>query len=154
MRIERIEDPPGFDGSEGLLGVVVRTLEECPDGVSPVTPPSMPIQAMTIRYPAGHEITPHVHLRRYPQQGLARPVEVLIVLKGRMVADFYRSDHSLVESREVGAGDCVILCGGGHGFRMLEDCQLFEVRQGPYLGQSDKVRFDAPAHSAIPAAGG
>ena len=29
---------------------------------------------------------------------------------------------------------------GGHGFRMLEDCKMIEVKQGPYVG-TDVERF-------------
>jgi hypothetical protein len=34
---------------------------------------------------------------------------------------------------------------GGHGFRMLEDTVLLEVKQGPYGGQAEKSRFDPPS---------
>ncbi len=30
---------------------------------------------------------------------------------------------------------------GGHGFEVLEDVEMFEVKQGPYVGDSDKTRF-------------
>jgi hypothetical protein len=39
------------------------------------------------------------------------------------------------------AGDIAIAVGGGHGFRMLEDTVLLEVKQGPYPGQTEKERF-------------
>jgi hypothetical protein len=46
-----------------------------------------------------------------------------------------------VASRELAAGSIVLLLGGGHGFRMMEDTVLFEVKQGPYAGDKDKARF-------------
>jgi hypothetical protein len=36
----------------------------------------------------------------------------------------------------------VILKAGGHGFKVLERADIFEVKQGPYLGSKDKVRFE------------
>ncbi len=39
-------------------------------------------------------------------------------------------------------GDILVLVSGGHGFRMLEDTVLMEVKQGPYTGLKEKERFD------------
>jgi len=41
----------------------------------------------------------------------------------------------------VSAGDVVLMVGGGHGFRMLEDTLFLEVKQGPYLDREEKERF-------------
>lgn len=65
-----------------------------------------------------------------------------MVKKGRCWADFYRDDNSLLCSREMGPGDVLVLVGGGHGFRMVEDTVLVEIKQGPYLGLDDKQRFE------------
>jgi len=56
----------------------------------------------------------------------------------------YGDDKALVASRELGAGDLVVSLAGGHGFRMLEDTVLLEVKQGPYGGLAEKERFEAP----------
>ena len=39
------------------------------------------------------------------------------------------------------AGDVILLISGGHGFVVLEDVQMIEVKQGPYSGDEDKTRF-------------
>ena len=38
-------------------------------------------------------------------------------------------------------GDVILLAEGGHGFEMLEDSEMVEVKQGPYAGDGDKTRF-------------
>jgi len=38
-------------------------------------------------------------------------------------------------------GDILFLINGGHGFKMLEDSVLLEIKQGPYLGKDDKEKF-------------
>ena len=38
-------------------------------------------------------------------------------------------------------GDVILLVSGGHGFEMLEESEIIEVKQGPYAGEEDKVRF-------------
>ena len=39
------------------------------------------------------------------------------------------------------AGDVVLLIEGGHGFEVMEDVEMIEVKQGPYAGEQDKTRF-------------
>ena len=40
-------------------------------------------------------------------------------------------------------GDTIILLAGGHGFNILEDTKMIEVKQGPYLSQAeDKVLLE------------
>ena len=39
-------------------------------------------------------------------------------------------------------GDTILLATGGHGFRALEEIEMIEVKQGPYVEHEDKVRFE------------
>ena len=39
-------------------------------------------------------------------------------------------------------GDVILLATGGHGFEVLEEIEMIEVKQGPYAGDQDKTRFD------------
>jgi hypothetical protein len=36
------------------------------------------------------------------------------------------------------------LASGGHGFEALEELEMVEVKQGPYVGDKDKTRFTMP----------
>ena len=56
--------------------------------------------------------------------------------------DFYDENRKYIESRIIRKGDIVLLAHGGHGFKMLEATEMFEVKQGPYCGEMDKTRFD------------
>ena len=55
--------------------------------------------------------------------------------------DFYDSDQCYLESRILEAGDVILLATGGHGFEVLEEIEMIEVKQGPYAGEADKTRF-------------
>ena len=55
--------------------------------------------------------------------------------------DFYDDDKAYLKSEILHAGDVILLAFGGHGFLMLEDSEIIEVKQGPYAGEADKVRF-------------
>ena len=35
----------------------------------------------------------------------------------------------------------ILLATGGHGFEVLEEIEMVEVKQGPYAGDQDKTRF-------------
>jgi hypothetical protein len=56
-------------------------------------------------------------------------------------ADFYDDERNYLESRILHQGDVLLLASGGHGFEMLEPCEIIEVKQGPYAGEADKTRF-------------
>jgi hypothetical protein len=103
-------------------------------------------QAGFVVYPAGGAVVPHVHLPI--ERKVVGTSELLMVRRGRCIVDLYGEDQVFVASRELVTGDTVLLIEGGHGFRMIDDTVLFEVKQGPYGGQAEKVRFDAPGEPA------
>ena len=39
-------------------------------------------------------------------------------------------------------GDVILLASGGHGFEVLEELEMYEIKQGPYIGEDDKTRFE------------
>ena len=113
--------------------------ELAPVATTFVTPPEYKQQVGFIAYPAGGEVQRHLHLPL--ERHLVGTSEVLFVRRGRCVLDVYDDSKELVASREVKAGDLVLMVGGGHGFRMLEDTLFLEVKQGPYLECEEKERF-------------
>ena len=103
------------------------------------TPPEFNHQLGFVVYPAGGSIAPHTH--RPIERHINGTSEVLVVRKGRCNVDLYTEEHVLVETRELRCGDILLLISGGHGFRMLEDTVLLEIKQGPYTGLEEKERF-------------
>jgi hypothetical protein len=109
------------------------------EGIKFFTPDDFSQQLAYMRRPIGHVIQPHVH------NAVVREVqytkEVLVIRSGRLRVDFYDDSQIYLESRILSAGDIILLARGGHGFEMLEDCEIVEVKQGPYAGDKDKTRF-------------
>ncbi len=66
-----------------------------------------------------------------------------------MRIDFYDEYEDYLESRNLYAGDTILLVSGGHGFKVLEEVEMIEVKQGPYAGESDKKKFVGVAEDAI-----
>jgi uncharacterized protein with PhoU and TrkA domain len=104
-----------------------------------LTPPHFKQQVGFIHYPAGGEVERHVHLPL--ERHLVGTSEVILVRRGSCTLDVYDEDLTLVASRELQEGDLMLMVGGGHGFRMLEETVLLEVKQGPYLECEEKERF-------------
>ena len=100
------------------------------------TGPELELQVGFVVYQAGGVIAPH----RHPPitRSISRTCEVTMVKKGRCEVDIYNDKRQIVATRELCAGDLVIFVNGGHGFRMLEDTVLLEVKQGPYHGANEK----------------
>ncbi len=103
------------------------------------TPPELNLQVGFVVYPAGGEIPRHDH--KLLERQIVGTAEVLVVRSGRCEIDLYDHDRQHVATRELRAGDVIFIVGGGHGFRMLEDTVLLEVKQGPYTGLDEKERF-------------
>jgi uncharacterized protein YjlB len=111
----------------------------CPDKTTFVTPPEFKQQVGFVVYPAGGEIHRHDHVPL--ERRLIGTSEVLVVQRGRCEVDIYDDERQLVTTRELRRGDIMLMVGGGHGFRMLEDTVFLEIKQGPYTGVDEKERF-------------
>jgi len=121
-----------------ILCLIVRA-SPLPDKTTFFTGGECNLQVGKIVYPGGSTIPRHDH--RPVERHVSGTSEVLIVEKGRMIADIYTETRELLSSHEIGIGDILVLLAGGHGFRLLEDTVLVEVKQGPYSAQQDKERF-------------
>jgi mannose-6-phosphate isomerase-like protein (cupin superfamily) len=125
---------------ERMLALILRSRFRR-QGIEFFTPPDFSQQLGYMNRPRGYVIPPHVH------NPVAREVqftkEVLFIKSGRVRVDFYDDDQAYLESRVLEAGDVILLAFGGHGFEMLEPCEMIEVKQGPYAGESDKTRFES-----------
>ena len=69
--------------------------------------------------------------------------------KGRVRIDFFDDSRRHLESRILSPGDIILLATGGHGFEVLEDCEMIEVKQGPYAGDRDKTVFDGTVPAEV-----
>ena len=120
------------------LAVIIRGGRR-PETTTFVTPPEYKQQVGFVVHPAGEEIQRHTH--REIERHMIGTSEVLILLSGRCQIDIYDDQHLLVHTSELRQGDVMLMVGGGHGFRMLEDTVFLEVKQGPYLGVDEKDPF-------------
>jgi hypothetical protein len=121
-----------------VLAIIVRG-EYHPTSTTFLTTPDLEQQVGFVVHPAGESIPSHVH--RPEERHLTGTSEVLVVIKGKCEIDLFDDEHRLVATHLLGQGDVILLASGGHGFRMLEDTILLEIKQGPYMGQAEKDIF-------------
>jgi mannose-6-phosphate isomerase-like protein (cupin superfamily) len=121
-----------------VLAYIARNAQE-PKQTTFLTPDDCGLQVGHVVYPAGSEIARHIHLPI--ERHLVGSTEVLVIQQGRCEVDVYTDDRRLVATRELSEGDILIAVTGGHGFRVLEDTVLLEIKQGPYPGGGEKERF-------------
>ena len=117
------------------------------DGVSFFTPDDFSQQLAYMKHPRGKEILPHIH--NPVKREVHYTNEVLFIKKGKLRVDFYDDFKNYIESRILNIGDVILLTSGGHGFSVLEDLEMLEVKQGPYAGDNDKTRFLSVDESKI-----
>ena len=124
-------------GDQLLAVIVSAKFRE--HGIHFFTPNDLSQQLAYMRHPAGKVIDPHVH--NPVSRNVHYTQEVLVIKKGKLRVDFYDNNQSYLESRVLEEGDVILLSTGGHGFEVLEEVEMIEVKQGPYAGDQDKTRF-------------
>ena len=122
-----------------LLAIIIKANYQ-KEGISFFTPDSFSQQLGYMNRPVDYVIPPHVH--NVVERKIELTQEVLYIKKGKVRVDFYDDDKIYLESRIVSTGDVILLANGGHGFKMLEQSEMIEVKQGPFCGEQDKTRFE------------
>lgn len=122
-----------------LLGIIIKaSFNE--SGIHFFTPGDFSQQLAFMKHSEGKVIAPHIH------HSVTREVhftkEVLFIRRGKIRVDFFDNDKLYLKSRILETGDVILLSEGGHGFEMLEETEMIEVKQGPYAGDADKTKFE------------
>lgn len=131
--IERINSSHG-----NLLAIIIRS-GESDRGVHFITDDDSVHQLGILQWPTQHIIEAHIH--NPLERTIDSTQEVLFIRSGRVRVDLYTEEQRYECSRTLDAGDVVFLVSGGHGFEILEEANIIEVKQGPYAGEREKTRF-------------
>lgn len=129
-----------------VLAIIIRS-DYHEDGIHFLTEEDYSQQLAYMHHPKGKIIDAHVH--NFESRNVVYTQEVLVIRKGVIRVDFYQENRSYIESYILYAGDIILLASGGHGFEVLEEVEMVEIKQGPYLGERDKVKFDGVSVSEV-----
>lgn len=133
-----------YDGRQ--LALILRH-EYTAEGIQFFTPNTYSQQLGYMKRPTGHIIPPHIH--NPVKREVEYTKEVLVIKRGLVRVDFYSDDQIYLCSTILRPGDITLLAYGGHGFEILEEAEIVEVKQGPYAGELDKTRFEQVAADKI-----
>ena len=100
-----------------------------------------------MNHKANHIIKPHLHKRQ--TRKLLHTSEVILILKGVLRVDFYNNKKIYLFSKFLREKDIIMLVHGAHGFKVIKNVQMLEIKQGPYINKLDKVKFDEINESKI-----
>lgn len=131
--------------NDSLLAILLRSNFQA-EGILFFTPENFSQQLGYMNRGMGYAIPPHEH-NPVPRT-IEWTQEVLFIRSGKVRLDIYApGSRKYLESYILLPGDVALLAHGGHGFVMLEQSEIIEVKQGPYAGEYDKERF-APVDKA------
>ena len=122
-----------------LFALIVRGKFRNKKGVNFFTPNHTTQQFGYMKHKKNHIIEPHLHNKRLTK--ILRTTEVILLLKGTLRVDFYNDKNKYLFSKIINEGDIIMLVHGGHGFKILKNAEMIEVKQGPYSLASDKIKF-------------
>ena len=109
-------------------------------GVNFVTKNKDLLQLGFISHKKKHLIKPHIHKKK--KRIINYCTEVLLIKKGVLKIQFYNEKGiNIKKDKKLYKDDIIILFKGGHGFEVIKDCKVIEIKQGPYKKQTDKVLF-------------
>ena len=55
---------------------------------------------------------------------------------------FYKKNKLRAKSVIINKKDMILLISGGHGFKVLKKLEMLEIKQGPFVGEKDKMRLE------------
>lgn len=125
---------------EDTLAIIIKKGHQA-EGIEFLTPGEYSQQMAYMHHPAGRKIDAHIHNEVH--RNICYTQEVLVIQKGKLRVDFYNAGQQYLESRLIQEGDIILLVSGGHGFEVIEEVEMVEIKQGPYAGNGDKTRFEA-----------
>lgn len=127
------------DGEEIIAIIIKHDYKK--EGIEFFTPDNFSLQLGYMGYTSNYEIKPHIHKNMLKKE-VWDTSEVLFIKTGKVKVDLYTTEKKYIRSEILYPNDIILLVSGGHGFQMLDDSEIIEVKQGPYSGKDiDKEVF-------------
>ena len=123
-----------------MLALIVRARYRKKKGITFFTQNESTQQFGYMKHKRDHIIKPHLHKKRLTK--IYYTSEVILILKGILRVDFYNQFRKYLLSKILKPSDIIMLVSGGHGFKILKDVEMLEIKQGPYNLIKDKIKFE------------
>ena len=123
-----------------LFALIIRGKYRKKSGINFFTPRKATQQFGYMKHKKNYIIKPHQHNERLTK--ILSTTEVILLLKGILRVDFYDNKKKYLFSKIIKEKDIIMLIHGGHGFKVLKNIEMIEVKQGPYDLSNDKIKFN------------
>lgn len=133
-----------FYGGEINPSAIVIRANSVVQGIKFFSPSSYSQQIGLMTRPAGYIVPAHKHNR--VERTIHATQEVLIIRAGVCSVNLYNDERQILHSIELLKGDVILLAHGGHEIIMETECEILEVKQGPYAGDEDKTSLFDHGH--------
>ena len=108
-------------------------------GIKFFTANNLNMQVGLMGHSKNHIIKPHFHINR--KKIVKQMSELLIIFSGQLKVFFYNKKKLRAKSLILNKKDMILLISGGHGFKVLKKLEMLEIKQGPFIGEKDKMRL-------------
>ena len=108
-------------------------------GIKFFTASNLNMQVGLMGHSKNHIIKPHFHINR--KKIVKQMSELLIIFSGQLKVFFYNKKKLRAKSLILNKKDMILLISGGHGFKVLKKLEMLEIKQGPFVGEKDKMRL-------------
>ena len=123
-----------------LYALIIKEAHQKKRGISFFTGNDSNQQIGFMNHPKNYLIKPHKHLKR--ETKIFVTSEVIILQKGKLRVDFYDPKKKYLFSIIIKKNQIIMLVHGAHGFKVLEPVKMLEIKQGPFVNNKDKIKFD------------
>lgn len=129
-----------FHGDELMPTAIVIRANEKVEGIKFYSPESYSQQLGLMTRPEGYVVPAHVH--NLVERTIRHTQEVLLIRKGRCSVTLFDEKNVQTSLITLMTGDVILLAHGGHEIVMNTECEILEVKQGPYAGPNDKTHLE------------
>lgn len=123
-----------------MFALIVKKGYRKKKGISFFTDNNANQQIGYMKHGKNYIIKPHSHKKRISKIFITS--EVIILLKGILRVDFYDNKQKYLFSIKLYPNEIIYLVHGAHGFKIIKEVEMIEIKQGPYVSNKDKVKFN------------
>ncbi len=118
--------------------VVAMHIQKLINGSVPQTDGKEPLQIVTLKHKKGKYLQAHMHTPKVRKTESLQ--ECLVVIKGSVKAELYAPDKTKFKVVVIKKGEILILMHGGYAINFIENSEIFEVKNGPFI--EDKILIE------------
>ena len=128
---------PTYFGEESRPSAIVIRADESVSGIEFFSPSDFSQQIGLMTRPSGYKVPAHIH--NLVERKIEHTQEVLIIRRGSCEVILFNELNVVSHNIVLEVSDVILLAHGGHEINMITECEILEVKQGPYAGNMDKT---------------